>query len=973
MTVEAKALRPDVWARELAAAPTGAAFAATLCRLSLDFARGHGARVSVLRDGVLVPLAEEGRGLALLREELPKRALATGEACFDEGVCALPFGGGVLEMFGAERDALSELVAWLPILGLALEGVLARDARRGRGRTAEVVENLVRRLGGSLNLGEVLTATAESAARALRFDRAFVGLFSEVGDSTARTSDIFTFGFDQPFERGISIGPMSFEQLIRRGQPMLYDRARDARSPLAQGLADLAPERCLIVPLAARGRPLGVLYVDTQRGGPPLGEDEVWLALALAEQAALAIDNARLYEDESRKRRTAEALREVGSALSGSLKLADTLEKLLHHAQKLFHASACAVYELQSDGRTLCIRSALGLSSEYVLRASSKVGVGVVGRAVAHGERHAVRDVREGRTEAGSRYTRQLLASGQYPFRGVLGLPLAARGKTFGGLAVFFDGPLDLDEDDLSLADILAAQASLAIENARLYEEEVRRERESGVLLDMSRLLGGGREDGALSQATERAVLAMNAERGLILLFDDAGEEAELGLCRLNVGLAEAARLRAQLGRGPRRITRRGALRGANSALVVPIRSGTTTFGLLYADSGREEAPSDRVMHLARAIADQIALTVGGERLLAALEREEARYRLLAEGVHDLILACDAGGTVSYANPATKRLLGKLVGRSLRELLGEDWRAVFERAWGDCLADPQRGVTCEVEVSGLTGVLRLELRLSAVVREREVLSVLLVARDLSEQHRLAEEIARRGQALQAATERQLELRSYLGLFTQAQEEERRRISRELHDDTAQVLVAIGRRLERLTKELGGEARVGAEAVRADLNAAIESVRRFARNLRPSVLDDLGLLPALEWLAAQARTPTRLEVQGNERRLPPPVELTVFRLVQEALTNVDKHARALSAAVRVQFTEDRVEVSVADDGRGFDVSGASDADPLGRAGELALQGHLGLMGLRERVELAGGRLSVTSAVGSGTTLQFSLPG
>ena len=958
---------PAAWAQELAACATAGDFGARLCRHVLDVGRGHAARLRLFGAGGAQLLAEAGRGLALLDGgDLAGRALQARAPLFEGTMCALPLGAAVLELFGAEERALEELSAWLPVLGLALEGVLAREARRGRGRTAEVVENLVRRLGGSLDLGEVLTATAESAARALSFERAFVGLYREVTGTTAQTGEVFAHGFESASLAGIQIGPHSFARLVGRGEPILYDRARDHASPLAAGLADLAPERCLIVPLAARGRPLGVLYVDTRERGSALGEDEVWLTLALAEQAALAIDNARLYEEESRKRRAAETLREVALSLAGSLRLADTLEKLLEDAQRLFHAEACAVFELQVDGRTLRIRSALGLESEYVLRAHTKVGVGVVGRAVERGARVAVADVRGGRDDAGSRYTRALLAAGSYPFRGVLGLPLAARGKTFGGLALYFAGELDLDEGSLSLAEVFAAQAALAIENARLYEEEVRREREAGVLLHLSRLLGAGRESGALSRAAERATSAMNAERGLIVLFAEHNREPrELGAYRLSAGPGEAARLAAQLGRGPRRLTRRGALAGANSALVVPICSGDQIFGLLYADSGREDAPSDRVLQLARAIADQIALTVGQERLLAALEREEARYRSLAEGVHDLILACDAAGVVSYANPATVQLLGGVTGRPLAELIGEEWQATFGRAWQDGLADPARGVTCEVEmVTAQGGPARLELRLSAVRRGRDVSGVLLVARDLSEQRRLAEEIARRGQALEAASARQLELRSYLALFTQAQEEERRRLSRELHDDTAQVLVAVGRRLDRLTRELAGTARTRAEDLRADLNAAIASVRRYARNLRPSVLDDLGLLPALEWLAGQAATPTRLEVQGAERRLGPDAELAVFRLAQEALTNVDKHAHAASCALRVQFLEGALQVTVADDGRGFDAANTPD---------LAARGHLGLMGLRERVELAGGQLQLKSAPGQGATLRFSLPG
>ena len=177
-------------------------------------------------------------------------------------------------------------------------------------------------------------------------------------------------------------------------------------------------------------------------------------------------------------------------------------------------------------------------------------------------------------------------------------------------------------------------------------------------------------------------------------------------------------------------------------------------------------------------------------------------------------------------------------------------------------------------------------------------------------------------------------------------------------------MALGRRLDRLGRSLSGESRLQAVGIREDLDDAIQGVRRFARNLRPSVLDDLGLLPALEWLASQACTPTRLEVQGAERRLSSAAELTLFRAVQEALSNVDKHAAAASAAVRVVYQLGEVEVSVSDDGRGLD---------SGEAAQRAQAGHMGLTGLRERVALAGGALSLDSAAGQGTQVRFVLPG
>ncbi|WP_019585361.1 GAF domain-containing protein [Deinococcus apachensis] len=960
---------------DLSAAPTVRAFGAALAAFACRTVRAHGVQVWAVQGGSLSVVGEEGRGLGLSDGTLAARALAEGRPVSEGMLACLPFGGGVLEFVGADPEGVEALAGLTPLLTLALEGVQAREVRRGRGRVAETVEQLVRRLGGSLNLPEVLTATAESAAIALGFGRAFVGLFSEVGEDGAQTGEVFTYGFDEAFGGGIAVGPVSFSRLIGRGEVILYERARDSASPLGAGLSELAPEVALIAPLSARGKPLGVLYVDSRSPGARASEDDTWLVLALAEQASLAIDNARLYGAETRKREAAEALREAGAALAGSLHLSDTLSRVLERATALFGADAAGVYELQPDGRTLTIRNAVGLPSEYVLRVRAKVGAGVTGRAVERRELVAARDLTTAHLGGGSRYTRQLLAQGRYPYRGVIGLPLGTRASVFGALTLYWKEPLPLDADDLALTEVFAAQASLAIENARLYEEELRREREAAVLLNVGRLLGEDQSDRTLAEVARLATLALNAGRGLIALTGEGGEVTRCATFNLHSPpAAELASLLGQLGRGPRPLTRRHALPVAGSALIVPLRGDPGgdgpdhLLGFLYADDPGTEPPSDRVLGLARSVADQLALTLTRERLLSALAREEARYRQLAEGAHDLILSADPAGTVTYANPAATRLLapltGPLVGSNLLTLPTPATRGALHAAWDAARVRPAGG-RAEIEV----GPHRLEVRLSAVRQagaspSGTVQSVLTVARDLSELQTLAAEIQRRGQALEAATSRQTELRTYLTLFTQAQEEERRRISRELHDDTAQVLIATSRRVARLARDLDGPQRERADDILGDLNAAIESVRRFARNLRPSVLDDLGLLPALEWLAGQAQTDTRLEVSGAERRLAPALELTVFRLAQEALTNVDKHAHARSAAIRVAFEQGGVRVAVTDDGQGF---------TAGQAQAQAQAGHLGLLGLRERVALAGGELEVESDPGRGTTLTFNLPG
>ncbi|WP_161882572.1 GAF domain-containing sensor histidine kinase [Deinococcus alpinitundrae] len=987
----------------LSQAQHASGFLQLLTQIASERCRAHGAQARL--GEALGVLCAHGRGLGLSDGSLARQALTTGQPQRSGMICALPLlngsltgalstgtslaggSGAVLEIIGGEEAALAEIEVALPLLTLAFEGALAREARRGRGRVTETLTQLNTRIGGSLDLAEVLTATAHMAAHALGFERALVGLFGQASAAghpagVELASEVFTHGFTAPFSGDVGVGPESFARLMERGEVIVYDHERDQDTPLSAGLAEFSPMIALIAPLKARGRPLGILYADV-RVRRPLSEGDDALLLALAEQASLAIDNARRYSDETRKRHVAESLREVGASLSHSLNLADILASVLSYARVLFGADACAVHELQPDGRTLSIRSAVGLSSEYVLRSRARVGAGVTGRAVEKGQLVFSHDVSLEAQGGGSRYTRQLLAAGKYPYRGVVGLPLSARGNVFGGLSLYYTEVLPLDAEELALTEVFAAQAALAIENARLYEDEVRRERESAVLLSVASRLQSPIAPGALTAVARELTLALGAERGLIVTLgggeDDPAEVDEANrsperispgrinqiACYNLPGAPDAAQLGwllAQLGRGPRPLTRRHLLSGAASGLLAPVQHQGSLLGLFYADQSQDEVPGERSLHLARSLSDQVALSLSRERLLSALAREEARYRLLAHSAHDLIIAADTAGSVTYANPASLRLLGPLEGDNLMDLIRAP---AFVDAWQACLSEQGSGGRCEVTVNGVAGELHLEMRLSAVTGEAgQVQGLLLVARDLSELQTLAEEIQRRGQELEAVSARQGELRQFLSLFTQAQEEERRRISRELHDDTAQVLVALGRRLDRLGRSLSGESRLQAVEIREDLDDAIQGVRRFARNLRPSVLDDLGLLPALEWLVSQACTPTRLEVQGAERRLSTAAELTLFRAVQEALSNVDKHAAAASAAVRVVYQSSAVEVSVSDDGRGLD---------SGEAAQRAQAGHMGLTGLRERVALAGGELSLDSGAGRGTQVRFVLPG
>lgn len=216
----------------------------------------------------------------------------------------------------------------------------------------------------------------------------------------------------------------------------------------------------------------------------------------------------------------------------------------------------------------------------------------------------------------------------------------------------------------------------------------------------------------------------------------------------------------------------------------------------------------------------------------------------------------------------------------------------------------------------------------------------------------------------------LRVRQALGYtIIRAQEEERRRVARELHDGPAQLLAHVSYRIELCLRLLQQDAaRVAAElaALQADVRRGLHEVRAIIFDLRPMALDDLGLVPALRSLTAavaeRAGIPVGLTVRGDERRLPPAVEIAAYRLVQEALHNACKHAAATRVEVTVSIGPQDVEVSVSDDGRGFDVEAV-----LAEPGD-----GFGLVAMRERVQLLRGSLSVQSEPGRGTLVRAVLP-
>jgi two-component system sensor histidine kinase DegS len=379
---------------------------------------------------------------------------------------------------------------------------------------------------------------------------------------------------------------------------------------------------------------------------------------------------------------------------------------------------------------------------------------------------------------------------------------------------------------------------------------------------------------------------------------------------------------------------------------------------------------SDALVEVAGIIVAGMVINVGFERIRREQERRriiaeqlrlsEERYRQIFENAHDAIWVEDLAGTILMANRACHEVTGyapeELVGITAQgflppESLGEVMEVRRRLIAGEALDRP-----FELEISTKEGGrARLWLTASLIAIDGGGRAIQLIARDISEQARLREN-----------------LQFYLQQITRAQEHERERIARELHDDTVQSLLFVAQGLDRFgsSPRLNQAAHVAAEVekLRKEVLQALANLRRLTQDLRPRILDDLGLLPALEWLADelpdQYGVEASVEVDDALPELSQEAQLLLFRIGQEALRNVGRHSGATRATILLQRSGDRVRMTVTDDGKGFELP--TDIS------EMAASGKLGLLGMYERARLLGGQFQIRSKPGQGTTVEVELP-
>ena len=345
----------------------------------------------------------------------------------------------------------------------------------------------------------------------------------------------------------------------------------------------------------------------------------------------------------------------------------------------------------------------------------------------------------------------------------------------------------------------------------------------------------------------------------------------------------------------------------------------------------------------------------------AALRESETKYSILVE---DALIGVyiNKDGKIEFANDK----FAAIYGYSKNEMIGMDSTLLVhpeDRPWVEAVREKRlRGekVPPEYEIRGLkkNGEPIWVMRSLSLINFQDGPAIAGIVQDLTKRRRAEEALQESGK----------ELRILSNQLLSTEEKERKRIAGELHDGIGQALSAIKFSVENSLRELHkspDQAELKSlEAVIPLTQKTIEEVRRIVKDLRPAILDDLGILATINWLCREYQnvySSIRInrDIAIHENDIPSPLKTVIYRILQEALNNVAKHSQADLVQLSLQKTDNEVALSVHDNGSGFDLTEAISLTPASRG--------FGLASMRERAELSGGKFSIKSSAGNGTTI------
>jgi GAF domain-containing protein len=920
---------------------------------------------------------------------------------------------------GAQKRTFNQDDVWLATLfanqaAIAIENARIFEGERKRVTHLELIGEVTQKIASILDLDELLSQVAHLIRDAFGYYNIGIHLIEADSDELILRAadgplgealiDRLRLKIDQESITGWvahSGEPLLVNDVSREPRYYFVEESKDARSQLA-------------VPIKLKGEIIGVLDALSVELDA-FSQDDVSILQTLADQLAIAIENARLYATERQQLHRLKELAAASQQITADLDLTSVLEEIGAQALTTLEADRAAIFLLDWETDRLSCAYSSGLSPEYVDGFDHRHRDSPGSHILNLSEPIHVLDAQ---TDPATEATQEAMVREGYHTFTVL--PLVSKGKLMGALAVYRDTIRAFRPEMLALAQSFANQAAVAIENARLHQEAQHRVEELTFLnrvgravtssLDLKQILATVTEETALLLKTEACSILLLDEESSGLVFEAAhGPQSERvkGLrLPLDQGIAgwvarEGQRcLVPDVGEDPRFYSGIDEITDfvTNSVLAVPLKLKGKVIGLIEAVNKPEGDFSQADMALLSSIGQWAAVAIENARLYQQTdERLQTRVKELsalytiAEMVNlslDLdeilqlsldraieVAGMDSGG-ILVLDPSTSEIF-------LRAHRG--WSLEFIRATSRMRADEGlrppmlKAVRVVDDLSKLTKDRRIAVEreglqslVSIPLKAKESpLGVMVVASYsprtfASEELELLAAIGNQvGMAVDRAHLRAQELRAAIL-------EERQHMARQMHDDIAQTLGYLGLQVDSVmgssSLAQNAEIQTELEGIRGAIEDTYERVRSSIIRLQEDIPGHFNLETALQAIITefekQSRCRVESKVEGDQLpHLSPSVAFQAIYIIREALTNVRKHSGADSVHLTLQGLEDgRVEVTIQDNGRGFDLDGEQQAG----------WGGFGLRFMRERAERAGGSLRVKTRPGQGTRVIVNLP-
>jgi len=885
-------------------------------------------------------------------------------------------------------------------IGVAIENARLFNAEQRRAEQFRVISEVGRRVTSILAVDELLDQMVGLIQEAFNYYLVEIGLVEEdevVFKARAGRN------WDPQFESfSLKVGKQGITGWVAAaGEPLLVPDV--SQEPRYIKITDTEARSELAVPIKAKEKVTGVINVESDHLDA-FDESDLAVLQSLAHQAAIAIENARLFEAERRMRQEATLLAEMAKLISGTLDLDEVLRLTAEYAVDVFDVHCCCIFLYDEGKGTLRSAAQIGFDDQ--------VAAAIAGVEFTPSERvrrmvfEALQPLIIEDVPSDSHLSPQDLLD----LQSALVVPIEVGGRRLGAMQLSTQRPrrrhFTAEEGELALA--LANQAAMAIDNARHHKAEQRRAEEFRVISEVGRRITSILAvDELLVQIVRLIQEAFNyysVAIGLIegdevvykvgagLLWDDP--QFQFKPARLKVGeegitgwVADTGEplLVPDVSQEPRYVWMQGS--ETRSELTVPVKAKGKVIGVLDVQSDQLDAFDESDLLVLQSLAHQAAIAIENARFLKAEQRRAEEFRVISEVGRRItsLLAVDelldqmvrliqeafnyyyvGFGLIEGDELVSKAGAGPLwdAYQSLRLKVGQEGIGGWVAHSGEPLLVPD--VSQEPRYYFVPQAIETRSELCVPLKTKEaVIGVLDVQSDRLNAFDESDLAVLQSLAHQAAIAIE-----NARLYEQAQQaatlEERQRLARDLHDSVTQALYGVTLYAEAAARLLSsGEMGMAADHLRELRDSAQEALREMRLlifELRPSALEKEGLAAALEArleaVEGRAGLKTDFKVEG-EGRLVPEIEEELYRIAQEALNNALKHAQARRITVSLRQDQRTVTLEITDDGIGFDPTTARD------------QGGLGLSGMEERAAQLGARLTVQSRPGEGTTIRVEV--